>query len=198
MISRACRFNRRNHSTSRRNGISKITKPSFRNSFTGTLVVGQADYTPTTGTPSIRMIRQVSITSSSNVIYLDHRIDSYLRDYWPNSSTTGTPIMYSTKTAADVGSGSKTTITLAPTPSATLSFQVDFICKPFCLSSSNANTWIDTNATDVLLSAALYEASAFLKAPETLKLYKGKFDEAVQLFSQEMGRNYTAEYNGGI
>ena len=172
--------------------------PCFRNSFTGTLVVGQADYTPTTGTPSIRMIRQVSITSSSNVIYLDHRIDSYLRDYWPNSSTTGTPIMYSTKTAADVGSGSVTTITLAPTPSATLSFQVDFIGKPVGLSSSNANTWIDTNATDVLLSAALYEASAFLKAPETLKLYKGKFDEAVQLFSQEMGRNYTAEYNGGI
>ena len=172
--------------------------PCFRNSFTGTLVVGQADYTPTTGTPSIRMIRQVSITSSSNVIYLDHRIDSYLRDYWPNSSTTGTPIMYSTKTAADVGSGSKTTITLAPTPSATLSFQVDFIGKPVGLSSTNANTWIDTNATDVLLSAALYEASAFLKAPETLKLYKGKFDEAVQLFSQEMGRNYTAEYNGGI
>ena len=172
--------------------------PCFRNSFTGTLVVGQADYTPTTGTPSIRMIRQVSITSSSNIIYLDHRIDSYLRDYWPNSSTTGTPIMYSTKTAADVGSGSVTTITLAPTPSATLSFQVDFIGKPVGLSSSNANTWIDTNATDVLLSAALYEASAFLKAPETLKLYKGKFDEAVQLFSQEMGRNYTAEYNGGI
>ena len=172
--------------------------PCFRNSFTGTLVVGQADYTPTTGTPSIRMIRQVSITSSSNVIYLDHRIDSYLRDYWPNSSTTGTPIMYSTKTAADVGSGSKTTITLAPTPSDTLSFQVDFIGKPVGLSSSNANTWIDTNATDVLLSAALYEASAFLKAPETLKLYKGKFDEAVQLFSQEMGRNYSAEYNGGI
>ena len=172
--------------------------PCFRQSFSGTLVVGQADYTPVNGTPSIRMIRQVSITSSSNVIYLDHRIDSYLRDYWPNSSTTGTPIMYSTKTAADVGSGSKTTITLAPTPSATLSFQVDFIGKPVGLSSSNANTWIDTNATDVLLSAALYEASAFLKAPETLKLYKGKFDEAVQLFSQEMGRNYTAEYNGGI
>ncbi len=172
--------------------------PCYRNSFTGTLVVGQADYTPVTGTPSIRMIRQVSITSSSNVIYLDHRIDSYLRDYWPNSSTTGTPIMYSTKSATDVGSGSKTTITLAPTPSATLAFQVDFIGKPVGLSSSNANTWIDTNATDVLLSAALYEASAFLKAPETLKLYKGKFDEAVQLFSQEMGRDYTAEYNGGI
>ena len=31
-----------------------------------------------------------------------------------------------------------------------------------------------------------------------LKVYKGKFDEAVALFQQEMGRNYTAEYEGGI
>ena len=164
--------------------------PCFRQSTTGTLSVGTSDYT----VANARMIRQVSVTSSSNVVYLDHRIDSYLRDYWPNSSTTGTPIMYSTKNAGTSG----TVITLAPTPSATLSYQVDFIAPETGLSDSNANTWIDTNATDVLLSAALYEASAFLKAPETLKLYKGKFDEAVQLFSQEMGRNYSAEYNGGI
>jgi hypothetical protein len=31
-----------------------------------------------------------------------------------------------------------------------------------------------------------------------VKLYKGKFDEAIALFQQEMGRNYTAEYNAGI
>ena len=48
------------------------------------------------------------------------------------------------------------------------------------------------------LAATLYESSAFLKAEETLSLYKAQFDEAVALFQQEMGRNYTAEYNGGI
>ena len=36
------------------------------------------------------------------------------------------------------------------------------------------------------------------KAEEMLKVYKGKFDEAIALFQQEMGRNYTAEYEGGI
>ena len=172
--------------------------PCFRDTFEGTLIVGQADYRPITGLGDPRMIRQVAIVSSGNVIYLDHRIDSYLRDYWPNSSTTGTPIMYSTKNAGTSSTIDGTTITLAPTPSAALSYQVDYISSGNHLSSSVSDTWIDTNAKDVLLSAALYEASAFLKAPETLKLYKGKFDEAVQLFSQEMGRNYTAEYNGGI
>tara|TARA_R100000781_G_scaffold82882_1_gene51010 strand:- start:1181 stop:1804 length:624 start_codon:yes stop_codon:yes gene_type:complete len=164
--------------------------PCFRKVTTGTLVVGTADYT----VASSRMIRQVSVTSSSNVIYLDQKVDSYLRDYWPNSSTTGTPIMYSTKNATTSG----TIITLAPTPSATLSYQVDYVAPETGLSSSNANSWIGNNAENVLLSAALYETSAFLKAGETLNLYKTQFDEAVGLFQQEMGRNYNAEYNGGI
>jgi hypothetical protein len=165
--------------------------PCFRNVTTGNLVVGTSDYT----VASARMIRQFSVTdSSSNVNYLNHRIDSYLRDYWPNSSTTGTPIMYSTKNAGTSG----TVVTLAPTPSATLAYQVDFIAPETGLSSSNANTWVDTNAPAVLLAAALYETSAFLKAGETLQLYKTQFDEAVQLFVQEMSRDYAAEYNGGI
>lgn len=165
--------------------------PCFRKVATANLVAGTFDYTVATA----RMIRQFSVTdSSSNVNYLNHRIDSYLRDYWPNSSTTGTPIMYSTKNATTSG----TVVTLAPTPSATLAYQVDFIAPETGLSSSNANTWVDTNAPAVLLAAALYETSAFLKAGETLQLYKAQFDEAVQLFIQEMSRDYAAEYNGGI
>ena len=164
--------------------------PCFRKVTTGTFSVGTFEYTVATA----RMIRQVSVTSSSNVSFLNHKIDSYLRDFHPNSSTTGTPIMYSTKDSSTSG----IVITLAPTPSATLAYQVDFIAPETGLSSSNANSWVGTFAENVLLSAALYESSAFLKAGETLKLYKDQFDEAIALFQQEMGRNYTAEYDGGI
>jgi hypothetical protein len=164
--------------------------PCFRNTFTGTLITNTSDYT----IANARMIRQVCITDSSNKVYLNHRVDSYLRDYWPNSSSTGTPIMYSTKSSGNDG----TIITIAPTPSADLAYQVDFIAPETGLSSSNTTTWVDTNAPNVLLSAALYESSAFLKAPETLQLYKTQFEEAVNLFVQEMQRNYAAEYDGGI
>ena len=164
--------------------------PCFRNTLTGTLITNTSDYT----IANARMIRQVCITDSSNKVYLNHRIDSYLRDYWPNSSSTGTPIMYSTKSSGNDG----TIITIAPTPSVDLAYQVDFIAPETGLSSSNANTWVDTNAPNVLLSAALYESSAFLKAGETLQLYKTQFEEAVNLFAQEMQRNYAAEYDGGI
>ena len=125
---------------------------------------------------------------------MNHRIDSYLKDYWPNSSTTGTPKFYSTKSASTSG----TVVILAPTPDDTLAYAADYIAPETGLSSSNTTSWIGNNAENVLLSACLLEASAFLKAPETLTFYKAQFDEAIQGFVQEMGRDYTAEYNGGI
>ena len=164
--------------------------PCFRNTTSANLVAGTNDYV----VASARMIRQVSVISSNILSYLDHRVDSYLRDYWPNLTTQGTPKFYSTKSANTSG----TTITIAPTPNAADTYQVDFIAPETGLSSNNANTWVGDNAENVLLSACLYEASAFLKAGETLTLYKTQFDEALQLFVQEMQRDYAAEYNGGL
>ena len=164
--------------------------PCYRKNTTGSMVAGTADYT----IPTARMIRQVSIISSNVASYLNHRVDSYIRDYSPNASTQGTPIMYSTKSAGTAG----TIITLAPTPNSTDTYQVDFIAPETGLSSGNTNNWIGDNAENVLLAACLYEASAFLKAGETLALYKTQFDEAVQLTVQEMQRDYAAEYNGGL
>ena len=164
--------------------------PCFRKTVTGSMVAGTADYT----VPSARMIRQVSVISSNVASYLNHRVDSYIRDYWPNAATQGDPIMYSTKNAGIAG----TVVTFAPTPDSTDSYQVDYIAPEEGLSSSNANNWIGDNAENVLLAACLYEASAFLKAGETLALYKTQFDEAVQLTVQEMQRDYAAEYNGGL
>ena len=165
--------------------------PCYRKITESSLVIGTSDY----NVADARMIRQVSITNSNNIEYLDHRIDSYLRDYWPNSALTAKPIIYSTK---DADPTNNITITLAPTPDDTYNYQVDFISPETGLSTGNANSWVGDHAEAVLLAAALYETSAFLKASETLNLYKGQFDEAVQLFQQEMARNYAAEYNGGI
>jgi len=165
--------------------------PCFRQtSSAANLVAGQSDYV----VPTARMIRQVSVVSSDVTSYLDHRVDSYLRDFWPNATLRSTPRFYSTKSASTSG----TTITIAPTPDAAHPYLVDFIAPEAGLSSNNLNNWVGDNAENVLLSACLYEASAFLKAGETLALYKTQFDEAVALLVQEMQRDYAAEYNGGL
>ena len=74
-------------------------------------------------------------------------------------------------------------------PSATLAYEIDFIGLETGLSDSNANSWVGDDAEQVLLSAALYETSTFLKAPDTVNLYKQQFDEAIALFQQEVVRN---------
>ena len=128
--------------------------PCFRSNTSAALVQGTSEYV----VPSARMIRQVSVVTSNVTSYLNHRVDSYLRDYWPNATTEGIPEMYATKTAAIGG----TTIMVAPTPDATAStYEVDFIAPETGLSSGNTNTWIGDNAENVLLAACLYEASAF-------------------------------------
>tara|TARA_R110000772_G_scaffold168976_2_gene280749 strand:- start:140 stop:766 length:627 start_codon:yes stop_codon:yes gene_type:complete len=165
--------------------------PCYRKELTGNFVIGTKEY----DVPNARMIRQISVTrGDSDVIYLKHRIDSYLRDYIPNASTTGVPFMYATKKATT--SGIK--LLIGPSPSATLAYEIDFIGLETGLSPSNANSWVGDNAEQVLLSACLYESSAFLKAPDSVNLYKAQFDEAIVLFQQEMQRNYQAEYEGGI
>ena len=105
--------------------------PCFRKTTTASMVAGTADYT----IPSARMIRQVSIISSNVASYLNHRVDSYIRDYSPNATTQGIPVMYSTKSAGTAG----TVITLAPTPNSTDTYQVDFIAPETGLSSGNTN-----------------------------------------------------------
>lgn len=164
--------------------------PCYRNIATGTLTAGTTDYTIATA----RMIRNVSIVVSNERTFLNHRVDSYLHDYWKNSSTQAQPEIYATKQATTSG----VIITLAPTPNSNYTYFVDFIKPETGLSSSNSNNWVGDNAENVLLSACLYEASAFLKAPETLATYKTQFDEAITLLGEEMKRNYQAEYDGGI
>ena len=165
--------------------------PCYRKTLSGNFVIGQKEY----DVANARMIRQIAVTkANSDVIFLKHRIDSYLRDYVPNATTQGEPFMYATKKATT--SGIK--ILIGPVPSATLAYEIDFIGLETGLSSTNANNWVGDNAEQVLLSACLYESSAFLKAPDSVNLYKAQFDEAIALFQQEMQRNYQAEYEGGI
>ena len=102
--------------------------------------------------------------------------------------------MYATRTATT--SGIK--ILLAPVPNAALGYEVDFVGLETGLSTTNANSWVGDNAEQVLLTASLLESSSFLKATDSVTLYKAQFDEAIALFQQEMQRNYQAEYEGGI
>ena len=122
--------------------------PCYRQTNTGNFSIGTA----TINVANARMVRQVQITtSSSNVVYLKHRTDSYIKDFRPNVTTQGQPEFYATKKATTSG----IQVLVSPVPSATLAYEIDFIGLETGLSDSNANSWVGDNAEQQELKVLL-------------------------------------------
>ena len=110
---------------------------------------GGTSITPT----EFSIIRSVMIypaAGSGDRTYLEQRDVTYMNEYWPDRSTTGTPKYYS--------QWDQNTIYVVPTPSAAFYVEVGLTKLPTRLSSSNTNTWLSDNAPALLLYRCLVEA----------------------------------------
>ena len=69
--------------------------PCFRKSVTKNLSTAQPQYTIADAS-MIRQVAYVTYSAGANgtYSYLDHRIDSYVRDYWPNPLTYDNALAY--------------------------------------------------------------------------------------------------------
>ena len=145
----------------------------------------------------LRFIRYVQLTDSNNKqTFLEKRDTSFISEFAPNDSTTGTPKYYA-NWEDNVQTGN--IILVAPTPSSALTVQVNYIKDPPNFTSSN-NTYISQHQESMLLHGVLSEAFRFLKGPmDMYNLYEKKYNEEVQNFAlQQMGRRRRAEYDDGV
>ena len=143
------------------------------------------------------IIRSVQvIDSSNNRTFLEKRDTSFISEYSPNDSTTGTPKYYA-NWEDNVQQGA--VILVAPTPANADIVQVNYIKTPPEFTSTT-NTFVSTNQESMLLHGVLAEAFRFLKGPDNLyNLYQTKYNEEVQNFAlQQMGRRRRAEYDDGV
>ena len=143
------------------------------------------------------VVRSVQvIDSSNNRIFLEKRDTSYISEFAPNSSTTGTP-KYWANWEDNVQQGQ--VILVAPTPASADTVQVNYIKSPPEFTNTT-NTYISTNQESMLLHGVLTEAFRFLKGPmDMYKLYETKYNEEIQNFAlQQMGRRRRAEYDDGV
>ena len=143
------------------------------------------------------VVRSVQlIDSSNNRIFLEKRDTSYISEFAPNSSTTGTP-KYWANWEDNVQQGQ--VILVAPTPASADTVQVNYIKSPPEFTSTT-NTYISTHQESMLLHGVLTEAFRFLKGPmDMYKLYETKYNEEIQNFAlQQMGRRRRAEYDDGV
>ena len=152
---------------------------------------GGTSITPT----EFSIIRSVMIYPAAGTgdrTYLEQRDVTYMNEYWPDRSSTGTPKYYS--------QWDQNTIYVVPTPSAAFYVEVGLTKLPTRLSSSNANTWLSDNAPALLLYGCLVEAFKFLKGPaDMLQVYTQSYEMALQeVAAQQMGRGRRDEHQSGV
>ena len=142
---------------------------------------------------SLATIRTVMIYASTSSArdFLEQRDVSFMNEYWPIRTSTGTPKYWAW--------WDENTIYLAPTPSSALYVELGITRLPTRLSSSNTTSWLGNNAPVALLYGCLAEAFKFLKGPaEMLQLYEQSYQRAIQeLMIEQQGRHRRDEYMHG-
>ena len=143
---------------------------------------------------SLATIRTVHIFPASGTPtrdFLEHRDISYMNEYWPDRTATGTPKYWSW--------WDHNTIYVAPTPDLAYNVELGITRLPTRLSSSNTTSWLGNNAPAALLYASLAEAFKFLKGPpDMLQTYEQSYQRALQeLVIEQQGRHRRDEYMQG-
>ena len=115
------------------------------------------------------------IDSSGNYNYLLLKHVSFIRDYTPSATTSGTSKYYA--------EFDETTFILAPAPSTNFEFELHYFYRPTSLTATSGTdtTWLSTNAINAMLYGCLSEACMYLKNYEAIPLYEQKLQESLVL-----------------
>jgi len=132
----------------------------------------------------------LSITSSSNQIFLLNKDANFIRSTYPNASTKGTPKYY--------GTFASDTFIIGPTPDASYVTELHYYYQPASIVDTSPS-WLGTNADTVLLYGSLVEAYTYMKGdPDMMQLYQQRYQEALDLLKmQAEGRMTGDEYRDG-
>ena len=101
----------------------------------------------------------------------------YLRSYWPDPTTTGTPLYY-----CDYD---YTHWMVAPTPSSAYDFEVLYYERVQPLDSSNQTNWFTIYAPQALLYGSLLQAMPFLKNDERIPMWQQNYELIMQTLMAE-------------
>ena len=137
------------------------------------------------------ILRSVQIINSDVRDFLEKRETSFISEYAPNDTVTGSPKYYAI--------WDENNILLAPTPDSVYQIQINFIKDPPHFDSST-NTFLSQHQEALLLYGVLKEAYSYLKGPDDLyKLYSDRYNQSIQAFAlQQMGRRRRGEYDSGV
>lgn len=145
---------------------------------TGSLVIGTATLDCPADLLSIYSVAVVEAGGAWRFL-LDKDIN-FLREAYPNPSTTGTPRHYALTQPAP-GTPLVLRLTLAPTPSATLTYNINYSYRPESIVTAN-ETWLGDHFDNALFNATLVEAARYMKAEtDIVQMYEGMYTQSIAL-----------------
>jgi hypothetical protein len=132
----------------------------------------------------------LAVISSNVYHYLDYKHPSFIKQFAPNTATTGRPRYYSLF--------DNTAFELAPVPDTGYEIELHYLFKPPSLTvgTESGTTLLSTDHPDPLLYGTLVEAAVFLKEPpDVIANFEARFREGVaRMKNVSEGRATRDEY----
>jgi hypothetical protein len=135
------------------------------------------------------------IDGDGNYYYLLEKDVDFVREAFPDPTTTGLPRYYA-QYDGDTSS-SEGRFIFGPTPDSGYSVALHYYYDPESIVTAGTS-WLGENAEQVLLYGALTEAYTFMKGDaDVMQFYEKKYQEALQGLGGLARRSQTDTYRGG-
>jgi hypothetical protein len=105
------------------------------------------------------------------------RTYEYIREYWPNPTSTDVPLYFCDYDYEHWLVG--------PTPTLAYAYEVLYYERVQPLDSSNQSNWFTQYAPQALLYGSLLQAMPFLKNDERMPMWQGNYDRIIQVLKEE-------------
>lgn len=171
--------------------LKSVQLPDFRTSDTTALTASQRAYSLPADFLSPYSF-SIAPPAPADPVYttLLQKDVSYMREFWPNAATEGTPLFY--------GFLTDTQFVLAPTPDAAYLVDLQYFFRPESIVTASTS-WLGNNAENCLLYACLVEGYRYMKGEQDLiQYYEAQYQEAIrELRSLGEGFSTTDNYRSG-
>ena len=151
--------------------LKTINLPVFKKNVSGTLTTGNQYLS----TPSDFLDNfSLSYTNTNAQTFLLYKDVNFIREAYPNATTTGTPKHYALF--------DNTTFIVGPTPSSDFVVELHYFYRPASITAGadSGTTWLSTNAINALLYGTLLESYVYMKGePDLMAQYERRFLEAL-------------------
>jgi hypothetical protein len=168
--------------------------PELRKNVTGTLASGNKYLARPSDFLSVFSI--AIIDGDGDYLYLIDKDVNFMREAYPNASSTGVPKYYA-QFDGDGPVSTYGTFILGPTPNASYTVELHYFYEPPSIVDTGTS-WLGENAETALLYGCLVEAYTFLKGDQDLmQLYEKRYMDALANLGMIDVRSKRDDYRDG-